>query len=81
MDASTFKDPNVAAYLNTNFYPVKLNAETRDTITFNGKTYTNSQSAKVKKVINDLNKKITFLTDSINKLKLSKTESDTLLNK
>ncbi len=76
MDASTFKDPNVAAYLNTNFYPVKLNAETRDTITFNGKTYTNSQSAKVKKVINDLNKKITFLTDSINKLKLSKTESE-----
>ena len=76
MDASTFKDPTVAAYLNTNFYPVKLNAETRDTITFNGKTYTNSQSSKAKEIINNLNEKITFLTDSINKLYLSKTESE-----
>ena len=53
MDASTFKDPTVAAYLNANFYPVKLNAETRDTITFNGKTYTNSQSVKAKQMIAD----------------------------
>ena len=75
MDASTFKDPNIAGYLNANFYPVKLNAETRDTITFNGKTYTNSQSVKAQEIIDNLNKKITFLTDSIAKLKLSKTEA------
>ena len=75
MDASTFKDPTVAAYLNANFYPVKLNAETKDTITFNGKTYTNTQSVKAKKIITDLNKKITFINDSIKKLKLSEVEA------
>ena len=74
MDATTFKDPNIAGYLNANFYSVKLNAETRDTITFNGKTFSNSQRAKAQKIIDDLNQRITILTDSVAKLKLSKTE-------
>ena len=34
MDASTFKDPEVIKYINENYYPVKLNAETKDTIRF-----------------------------------------------
>lgn len=39
MDASTFADPEVAKYLNENFYPVKLDAETRDTIRFREKMF------------------------------------------
>tara|TARA_B100000795_G_scaffold267411_1_gene252188 strand:- start:12667 stop:14103 length:1437 start_codon:yes stop_codon:yes gene_type:complete len=65
MDATTFKDPTVAAYLNTNFYPVKLNAETNDTILFNGKTYTNSQSVKAKEMIAKVEKSILEYMDSI----------------
>ena len=39
MDESTFVDPEVAKYLNENYYPVKLNAEQQDDILFNNKTY------------------------------------------
>jgi len=65
MDASTFQDPTVAAYLNANFYAVKLNAETNDTITFNGKTYTNSQSVKATAIIIELENKIINYQDSL----------------
>jgi len=36
MDATTFKDPKIVAYLNDNFYPVKFNAEQKKTIEFQG---------------------------------------------
>ncbi|MBS1764638.1 MAG: DUF255 domain-containing protein [Bacteroidetes bacterium] len=36
MDASTFMNDTVAAYINANFYPVKFNAESHDTIMFKG---------------------------------------------
>lgn len=39
MDKSTFVDEKVAAYLSANFYPVKLNAEQREDILFNGETF------------------------------------------
>lgn len=39
MDETTFADPQVAQYLNDNYYPVKFNAEQTEDITFNGKTY------------------------------------------
>jgi thioredoxin-related protein len=39
MDKSTFTDPAVADYVNQKYYAVKLNAEGRDPITINGKTY------------------------------------------
>jgi len=39
MDASTFTDPEVAKYINDNFYPVKFNAETQDTIHFMDKSF------------------------------------------
>lgn len=42
MDASTFIEPNVVAYMNANYYPVKFDAETTDTIVFNGTTFMNS---------------------------------------
>lgn len=39
MDAQTFNDPEVKAYLDKNFFVIKMDAETRDTITFKGKDY------------------------------------------
>ena len=36
MDASTFINPVIVAYMNEKFYAVKFNAERKDTITFNG---------------------------------------------
>lgn len=42
MDATTFADPNVVAYMNQHYYPVKFDAETMDTIVFNGTTFLNS---------------------------------------
>ena len=39
MDATTFKETEVVKYINENFYPVKLNAETKDTIHFREKEF------------------------------------------
>jgi thioredoxin-related protein len=39
MMKTTYSNPALAQYINTNFYPVKFNAETKDTIIYNGKVY------------------------------------------
>ena len=39
MMKTTYSNPNIAAYINQHFYPVKFNAETKDTVVFQGKTY------------------------------------------
>ena len=39
MDKSTFADEKVAKYVNKHFYAVKLDAETKEEIVLNGKTY------------------------------------------
>jgi thioredoxin-related protein len=39
MDKSTFANPVIAKYMNEHFYNVKLNAETSDTISFQGQHY------------------------------------------
>ncbi len=39
MDKNTFNDPEIAAYLNENFYPVKFNAEQKEDVHFRGETY------------------------------------------
>lgn len=39
MDASTFKDSSVIAYMNKHYYCVKLNAERKDTMLISGKKY------------------------------------------
>ncbi len=41
MMATTFSDPNLSAYINNNFYPVRFNAETFDTHEWMGETYVN----------------------------------------
>jgi thioredoxin-related protein len=44
MDRETFTNPEIAKYLNENYYPVKFNAESYDSIVFGGKTYVNAGS-------------------------------------
>ena len=39
MMKTTYSNEGLAAYINANFYPVKFNAETKDTIEYNGKIY------------------------------------------
>ncbi len=39
MMKTTYSNPNIAGYINQYFYPVKFNAETKDTIEYNGKIY------------------------------------------
>jgi thioredoxin-related protein len=39
MDKETFEHPDIAPYLNKNFYPVKLNAEQREDIKFANHTF------------------------------------------
>lgn len=39
MDKETFNNSTIAAYLNSNFYAVKFNAEQKTDITLNGKSY------------------------------------------
>jgi thioredoxin-related protein len=43
MDRTTFTDPNIIAYINTNYYAVKFDAESFDTIEYKGKKYGPSQ--------------------------------------
>ena len=46
MDAETFNQPTIAAYLNAHFYPVKFNAESLDSVVFEGRTFKNLQVGK-----------------------------------
>jgi thioredoxin-related protein len=45
MIRTTYSDPGLASYINNYFYPVKFNAETKDTIFYNGEKYYNESSA------------------------------------
>jgi len=38
MDQTTFADPEMAKFINENFYPVKVDAEMKETIIYNGDT-------------------------------------------
>lgn len=40
MDKGTFTDPKVMEYLAANYYPVKFNAEQKESIEFKGQTFT-----------------------------------------
>lgn len=46
MDKKTYANKNVAAYLQQHFYPVKIDAETRNAINWQGKSYTYNQQYK-----------------------------------
>lgn len=47
MDKKTYSHPEVIKYINENFIPVKLNAETRDDISWLGKHYSYQSSYRV----------------------------------
>ncbi|HOV11977.1 MAG TPA: DUF255 domain-containing protein [Bacteroidales bacterium] len=44
MMKTTFSDPGLASYINTYFYPVRFNAETKDTVEFQEKKYGNKNT-------------------------------------
>lgn len=46
MDKATFQDPEIARYINENFYAVKFDAETKDELTYKAKVYKFVRSGK-----------------------------------
>jgi thioredoxin-related protein len=53
MSANTFGNEIIAKYLNENFYPVKFNAETRDTVKFNGYSFANKNPEGTQRPVHD----------------------------
>lgn len=47
MDKKTYSNPKVISYINNHFYAVKLNAETKDTVVWNGKDYVFNPGDKI----------------------------------
>ena len=54
MDKEVYVKPNVAELLNTTYYAVKMDAETRDTIHFDGRIFVNASATKRRKGTHDL---------------------------
>ncbi|MCX6181972.1 MAG: DUF255 domain-containing protein [Bacteroidetes bacterium] len=48
LDKTTYADPNIISYVNHNFYAIKFNAETHDSIIFQGRKYINRGPATSK---------------------------------
>jgi len=46
MMKTTFSNPSIAGYINQNYYPVRFNGETKDTIEYLGKKYYNEGTGK-----------------------------------
>ncbi len=46
MDKATFQDPDIAHYINENFYAVKFDAETKEELTYKNKVYKFMRSGK-----------------------------------
>ncbi len=53
MSANTFGNEIIAKYLNEHFYPVKFNAETRDSVAFNGVVFKNNNPPDTKRPVHD----------------------------
>jgi hypothetical protein len=56
MDQSTFSDNKVNSILENNYYAVKFNVESSDTIYFGGKRFVNSEVGKRRNPIHDIPK-------------------------
>lgn len=54
MDKEVFVKPAVAELLNDQYYAVRMDAETQDTIRFDGQHFVNSSATKRRKGIHDL---------------------------
>lgn len=53
MSKYTFEHPVIAKYLNENFYPVKFNAETRDSVKFNNVVFVNNSPPENPRPVHD----------------------------
>ena len=53
MSANTFGNEKIAKYLNENFYPVKFNAETYDSVAFNGAVFKNRNPEGTPRPVHD----------------------------
>jgi thioredoxin-related protein len=63
MDASTFEDPMVVAYMNARYYPVKLDAEIKDTIVLGDKTFVYKPELRANEIaVALLNSKMSYPT-------------------
>ncbi|WP_075340368.1 thioredoxin family protein [Tenacibaculum agarivorans] len=54
MEKVAFKNPKVISKLNANYYAVKMNAESTDTIFFGGDTFINKQIGKKRNPTHDI---------------------------
>ena len=54
MDRKTYAESNVAKYMNQKFYAVKFNAESKEDITWRGKTYSYNQRQRIHSLTNEL---------------------------
>lgn len=46
LDATTYQDKDIISYLNEHYYAVRMDAEMKDTILFDGRTFVNPDPAK-----------------------------------
>ena len=46
LDVTTYMDKNIIAYLNKNYYAVRMDAEMKDTIIYDGKAFVNPEPGK-----------------------------------
>lgn len=65
MDATTFSNQEIANYLNQNFYAVKLDAETKNSILFKGSVFKNTQQEKVKVLLDSLNLELKIISSKL----------------
>jgi thioredoxin-related protein len=54
MDEAAYSDPQIIKMLNTDYYAVKMNAETTNTITFEGRVFKNKQLGKTRNPVHEL---------------------------
>ena len=54
MDRVAFRDPEVVRKLNSEYYAVRMDVESRDTIVFGGQPYTNPESGKKRRPVHEI---------------------------
>lgn len=54
MDEAAYKDPRIISTLNTDYYAVKMNAETTSTVTFDGQVFENKQAGKKRNPVHEI---------------------------
>lgn len=54
MDRVAFRDPGVVRRLNTEFYAVRMDVESTDTIVFDSRVYTNPEAGKRRRPVHEI---------------------------